>query len=117
MERKVDMDHEAYEQQMIDAVNRNAEEKSKQFKTGTPAGKVITKWDKTTLMIGLIRTLFALVTAAMFALSVIGFVAVATTPGYLAVALFIASLVALGCVFVFIYAQGIFCTESKGDDK
>ena len=111
------MNHEAYEKQMIDAVNRNAEEKSKQFKAGTPDGKVITKWDKTTLMMGLIRTLFALITTGLFAISVIGFVAVATTPGYQAVALFITSIAALGCGFVFLYAQGILGKESAGDNK
>ena len=111
------MDHEVYEKQMIDAVNRNAEEKSKQFNAGTPDGKVVTKKDKSALKRGFKRTLLALMTAAMFTISVFGFIATATAPGYLAVAVFITSIAMLGCGFIFLYAQGIGYAESKGESK
>lgn len=111
------MDHEAYENEMIDAVNRNAEAKSNQLNTGTPNGKVITKRDKTTLKRGFKRTLLALLTAVMFAISVFGFIATATAQGYLAVAVFITSIAMLGCGFIFLYAQGIGYTESQGESK
>ena len=112
------MDYEAYERQMIDGVNHNAEKKSKQFNIGGPENKVSTKMislfnknDKRILVRGLKRTLLALLTAMMFALSVCCFVAVATTPGYLAVILFFAALMTMGCAFVLLYAQGIIHKE------
>ena len=66
---------------------------------------------------GFKRTLLALLTATMFAISVLGFVAVATAPGYLAVILFLGSIIAMVCAFVLLYAQGITYVESKGDGK
>ena len=111
------MDHEAYEKQMIDTINRNAEEKSKKVEVCTSNSKVITTADKTTLKRGLKRTILALLTAIMFGFSVTGFITVATAPGYLAVLLFIGSLAALGGAFILLYAQGIVNAESKGDHK
>lgn len=109
------MDHNAYEQRMIDAVNQNSAKMSKQLKRDTPDA-VVTKEDKTTLKRGIIRAVIALMAAAMFTIAVIGFIAVATTPGYLAVALFITSIVMTGCGFVFLYALGI-SDEESGDYK
>jgi hypothetical protein len=121
------MDHEAFEKEMIDGVNHNCEEKRKQHNISYPETKVskkmvslLNKNDKRILVMGIKRTLLALLTAAMFALSVICFVAVATTPGYLAVALFFMGLVTMGCAFVLLYAQGIINKthyESGGEIK
>lgn len=106
------MDHEAYEKEMIEAVNRHSEEKSK-----GPKRTVITKKDASVLKIGLKRTLLALLTAGLFALAVYDFIAVATATGYWAVALFLAAIVLLIAVFTLLYAQGIIHVESKGDGK
>ena len=78
----------------------------------------MSKSDVRTLKRGLKRVTVALLTAMMFALAVVGFIAVAIAPGYLAVLLFLASLVALGFSAVLLYAQGIArptYTESKGE--
>lgn len=120
------MDHEAYERQMFDTINCKAKEASKQFDAETentvPKKRMslITKSDKRILKKGLRRTLLAVMTAAMFAFSLCGFVSVATATGYLAVLLFILSLLALGCAFILLYAQGVtdeIPQESKGDGK
>ena len=64
------------------------------------------------------RMAFALVTAALFALSIWGFIKTATSPGYWAVLLFLISVVSLGLAFLFLYTQGIIrgkYVESKGE--
>ena len=110
------MDHQAYENQMIDGVNRHADES-----TGETVDmrwtQVVTRNDKRIVTRGLKRTLLALLTALTFAFSVLCFVAVAKAPGYLAVALFITAIVAMGCSFFLLYAQGISRIESKGERK
>lgn len=114
------MDHEAYENEMINSVNRHAEANDwhTTFASTVPAKKsVFTKTDVRALKQGLKRTLLALLTAALFAIAVLGFIAVATAPGYLAVVLFLASIVATGCAFILVYAQGIIYVGSKGDSK
>ena len=76
------------------------------------------KTDGKILKRGLKRMSLALMTAAIFVTSVLGFIKVAFVPGYLAVALFLGSVVALGMALVLLYAQGInrkIRTESKGD--
>lgn len=105
------MNHNACEKEMIDTVNRHA------GKARTQVGAIITKKDTATLKTGLKRMALALLTAAIFAVSVFSFIAVATAPGYLAVALFIMAIMTLACGFVFLYAQGISNTERNGDDK
>ena len=106
------MDHEAYDSQVIDIVNRKGEE-AEQFEETTPGNAttqkrpLMDKNDARVLTRGLKRTALALVTAILFTLAVAGFIAVATAPGYLAVLLFLASLIILGGAFVFLYAQGI----------
>jgi hypothetical protein len=60
---------------------------------------------------------FALLTAAIFAVSVYGFIAVATAPGYLAVMLFLGSIVALAVAFTLLYALGIIAAGRSGDGK
>lgn len=112
------MDHEAYESQMFDDVNRHG-------KAATPDivdeswDQVVTKDDRRVVARGLKRVLLALLTAAMFAIAVIGLIAVATAPGYLAVLLFFASILALAVSFILLYAQGITskAQESKGESK
>lgn len=101
------MDHEAYEKEMIDTVNRHAEEQGVQFETSIPQRAVITKKDTSTLKIGLKRMLLALLTAFLFGLSIFSFIATATATGYWAVILFISAIVLLGWAFVLLYAQGI----------
>jgi fatty acid desaturase len=108
------MDHNAYENEMIDTINRHAEEKSRQ---ATAVKRVFTKTDTRTLRQGLKRTLIAILTAVLFALSVYNFIAVATATGYWAVILFFSAIVLLVWAFILLYAQGITHVESKGDNK
>ena len=78
----------------------------------------MSKSDVKTLKMGLKRMALALATAALFALSVWGFFTTASAPGYLAVLLFLASVLWLGMSVVFLYAQGITCkmnAERKGE--
>lgn len=75
------------------------------------------KTDFSILKRGLKRMTFALFTAALFTLSVLGFIETATATGYWAVLLFIASVISLGLAFLFLYVQGIIrgkYEESKG---
>ncbi len=105
------MDHDAYVKEMIGHINRNAAEKSKP----APAKqKVFTKADGTNLKRGLIRTVLALFTTAVFAGAVFGFIAVAFMPGYLAVLLFVTSIIVAVGAFILLYAQGII-GESQGE--
>lgn len=104
------MDHEAFEKEMIDHVNRNAEEKH-------PKEPVITKTDKHAITRGLKHVLLSLITVAMFAASVSGFYVTAIVPGYLAVAAFIASIAASVATVILLYAHGSACMRGKGDAK
>lgn len=73
--------------------------------------------DKTDVKIlkrGLKRVGAALLTAATFAISVLGLVVTATVPGYLAVLLFLVSIVLMAVAFTLLYAQGINRKISKG---
>ena len=110
------MDHEAFENEMIDGVNRHAEE-SGRFDGNIPKQAVITKTDTLTLKMGLNRMVLALFTAFLFGLSVFSFIATATATGYWAVILFISAIVLLVWAIIFLYAQGIADVESKGDSK
>lgn len=113
------MDHDAYENQMIDGVNRHAEEwneLSGELESTPDAKKsVFRNKDAKTLMIGLRRTAIALLTIILFSLSIFCFISVATATGYWAVALFISAIVLMIWAIVFLYAQGIIHVESKGD--
>lgn len=110
------MDHNAFEKEMIDGVNRNAEEKREQAKTSTTNRKVFTEKDAASLKRGLKRTGLALGTVILFALTVFGFIATATATGYLAVALFLSSIVLGIWAFTFLYAQGI-NANNRGESK
>lgn len=116
------MDHEAYENEMIDTVNRNAEEKNtRAMESPIPAkNSFMNKADANTLKRGLKRTLLAILTAALFVFSIYSFIAVATARGYLAVLLFIIAILALVGSYILLYAQGIISemvNESKGERK
>lgn len=116
------MDHDVFENQMIDGVNRHADEKSQYADSlgdtmPTQKSSPFGKRDRHIVRKGLKRTLLALITAATFAVSVFGFITVATAPGYLAVLLFFTSIVALWFAFVLLYAQGIGHAKSGGSLK
>lgn len=108
------MDHEAFEKEMIDTVNRHSGEWKQITFDGEFAEapkshkvKIITKKDVSTLATGLKRMLVALFTAILFGLSIFAFIATATATGYWAVILFIAAIVLMLWAFIFMYAQGI----------
>ena len=114
------MDHDVYENQMIDGVNRHAEDRSQlidSLKNATQKSSTSGKRNARIVRKGLKRTVLALMTAATFAASVFGFITVASAPGYLAVLLFFTSIVALGFAFVLLYAQGIGHAKSGGGLK
>ena len=76
------------------------------------------KTDAIILKRGLRRLGIALLTTATFVIAVAGLIFTAIAPGYVAVILFIASLVALAIAFTMLYAQGLPAganVESKGD--
>ena len=115
------MNHAEYEKQMIDGVNRHAEEWDQiTFDTEiTDTAKSVPVKNKNVKIFGrgLARVAVALVTAAMFGLSVLDFIAVASATGYCAVALFIIAIVQLLVAVILLYSQGITNKESKGDGK
>ena len=115
------MNHEVFEKEMIDGVNRHAEEQRKHSaSTVTTKLSLFTKTDATTLKRGLKRMVIALFTAVLFAIAIFGFIVTAIATGYMAVMIFLTSVVILGCAFAFVYAQGITrwtLVESQGDDK
>jgi hypothetical protein len=78
------------------------------------------KTDVKVLKRGLKRMGLALLTAALFAISVISLIKVATAPGYLAVLLFIIAILEMVMAITFLYAQGLspkVSNESQGDCK
>ena len=75
------------------------------------------KIDTQILTRGLKRMLLALLTGAMFTLSVWGLIEVAFAPGYLAVLLFFASVTIFGGALLLLYAQGITRVESQGENE
>ena len=106
------MDHEAYETQMFDTVNRHSAER-----ISRPKVAIVTKKDTSALKTGLKRMVIALFTALLFAFAVISFIFTATATGYWAVILFLAAIVELVWAFILLYAQGITREESKGETK
>ena len=76
------------------------------------------KTDVNALKRGLRRMVIALLTVVTFVVSLLGFIAVAMVPGYLAVLAFFVSVFAAGFSFVLLYAQGTVRkkpTESQGE--
>lgn len=109
------MDHKAYENEMIDAVNRHKEEADK--KAEVKCSMVVNKNDARVFTRGLKRTLLALLTAVTFATAVMCFITVAKVTGYWAVLMFFVALLVLAASLVLLYAQGILRVESQGDSK
>ena len=112
------MDHDVYEEQMIDMVNRHAEEKAEAFTETAPTKpKLFTKADARTLGRGIKRMTLALITAAMFALAVNSFLMVGFKSGWWAVVAFMCGIV-LSLIAVFLlYAQGIARVGKTGEVK
>ena len=113
------MDHEAYETQMFEAVNQHGEDAA-EIAAKVTQNKVVNRADARAVVIGLKRTFIALVTAALFALSVYSFIKVASAPGYCAVGLFFLAIIELVASFLLLYAQGLapkLTKESKGENK
>ena len=104
-----------YEQEMIDAVNRHAEEQSQHAFTQVTPSK--TKANAKAMGRGFARMLLAVLTAILFAIAVYGFIVVASVTGYWAVLLFHVSCMNLFWAFVLLHAQGRGRenTESQGD--
>lgn len=73
----------------------------------------MSKTDVNALKRGLRRMTLALYTAVTFAVSLVGFIAVAMVPGYLAVLLFFVSIFVAGFSFILLYAQGIVREKTK----
>ena len=73
------------------------------------------KHDLKVLVRGLKRVGVALLTAAFFSASILGFVATAFFPGYIAVGMFLVSLFWLLMAVVLLYAQGLTRVKRKGD--
>ncbi len=107
------MDHDAYENHMIETINQHGEKTT----TETVKTKFMNKDDVRVVTMGLKRTLLALLTAAMLAGAVMGFIAVTKVSGYMAVLVFFASVLALIGSFIFLCAQGITRAESRGESK
>lgn len=103
---------------MIETVNRHAEEQSRYTCTQEAPSKA--KASAKAMGRGLTRMLIAVLTAVMFALSVYGFIVVASVTGYWAVLLFHISVVNLFWAFVLLYTQGRTRktdVESQGDES
>ena len=109
------MDHEAYESEMMDAVNRRKGDANKQAEIKW--SQVVNKNDARVVARGLKRTALALLNAATFAIAVIGFITVAKVTGYWAVLMFFVSLILLAASLILLYAQGIIRVESQGESK
>ena len=105
-----------YEQEMIDAVNRHAEEQSHYASTQETPSRA--KANAKVMGRGFGRMLLAVLTAVLFAISVYGFIVVASVTGYWAVLLFHVSGMNLVWAFALLHAQGKnrkADTESQGD--
>ena len=107
-----------YEQEMIETVNRHAEEQSRYTCTQDTPSKA--KANAKNLGRGFVRMMFAVLTAVMFAISVYGFIVVASVTGYWAVLMFTVSVANLFWAFVLLYTQGRTRktnAEGQGDDN
>lgn len=108
------MDHEAYEKQMIDIVNRHSEEFSEETCT---VDSTLTESDAQTMSRGIKRIVVAALTVFVFVVSVHFFAAVATATGYWAVVLFFVAIWLMLAAVVLMYALGIDNVRSRGDSK
>lgn len=108
------MDHEAYEKQMIDGVNRHAEVSSVETST---VDSTLNESDVRTIGRGLRRLVLAVLTVFLFSASVYFFVTVGTLTGYWAVLRFLLAIWAMFAAVVFLYALGITPMGRRGDSK
>lgn len=112
------MVHDVYEEEMIDLVNRHAEEKSQQtILESATKEKVFTKDDARIMGTGIKRMILALITAALFALMVNSFLMVGVKVGWWAVVAFLAGIILLLLAVGLLYAQGITRVGKSGEDK
>ena len=111
------MDHDAYEDQMFDVVNRNAEERADAHAEVTPTKeKAFDKRDAQTLWRGIKCLILALITAALYALSVNSILLVSTKVGWWAVVAFLAGIILLIFATTLLYALGLVIGR-KGETK
>lgn len=100
------MDHDVYENHMIETINQHGEKTAKE-KFAENCSQVMNEIDTKVVVTGLKRTLLAFATLATLAASVFGFITVAKAQGYMAVVFFFASIIALLVSYTLLYAQGI----------
>lgn len=110
------MNHEAWENDMIDTFDQRNQE-STQNSQEKKRVRILSKEDSAALVIGLKRTLLALITIALFAASVAAFIGVAYMGGYAAVGMFFAAILTSIATFTMLFAQGVAPTskESAGE--
>lgn len=108
------MDHDVYENHMIETINQHGEKTVKE-----KCNLVMNKNDTKVVVTGLKRTLLAFATLAMLAVAVFGFITVAKAQGYIAVVIFFASIIALIASYTLLYAQGIIskATSKSGGEE
>ena len=115
------MNHEAYENEMINGVNRHAGEWNyitfDNETTDTVESVPVKRTGVKTLGRGLCRMIMGLITAGIFGISICDFILVSRETGYRAVAMFFAGVVMLLSAIAAVYGQGIVGKESQGDDK
>lgn len=110
--------HDAYEEEMIAMVNRNAKEAEERVKASTPTQENVNpKLQVKTFGSGIKLMLLALITAALFALTVNSFLMVCTKVGWWAVLAFTAGIVLLFFAITFLYAMGLVITRKSGETK
>lgn len=110
------MNHEAWENDMIDTFGQRNQESTQKTQEKKRV-RIMSKEDSAALVVGLKRTLLALITIVLFAASILGFIAVAYMHGYAAVGTFFGSILTSLATFTFLFAQGITPTrkESAGE--
>ena len=110
------MDHDVYEEQMIDMVNRHADESAKAQPKVTTQEQVSGKLMAMTFWRGTKTLILALITVAIFALTANSFLMVGSKAGWWAVVAFLGGIVLLFFAAAFLYALGLVIGR-KGETK
>ena len=111
------MDHDVYEEQMIDMVNRHADESAKAQPKVAPAQESVSaKLMAMTFWRGTKTLILALITVAIFALTANSFLMVGSKAGWWAVVAFLGGIVLLFFAAAFLYALGLVIGR-KGESK
>lgn len=110
------MDHNAYEEQMIDMVNHHADEVAKSQPKVTTQAQSSTKAMAITFWRGIKTLVLALITVAIFALTANSFLMVSAKTGWWAVVAFLGGIVLLFFAASFLYALGLVIGR-KGETK